>query len=164
MKPNLDSLRSEIERYLTENGFLIFRGLSRGYDESPTAQWDSARHPDYREFLAIARHLDVKVVLLHATEFAAGLIDDVMDELESRFEYDEDGSIRRRLNELRVYEGFICALELSYEHDGTLYIYQVAAPWYEEFEDIQDELELIVPEDESGEDSAGGMPGYYSKN
>ena len=118
MKLNLDSLKTEIESYLNDNNFLLFRGFSRRLEEMPEVEWDARQYPDYRQYLKVAKQLEVRLIVFHHREFAAGLIDDAMDDLESRYGYDEDGSIARRLNELRDYEGFTCAIEMSFEHDG----------------------------------------------
>lgn len=165
---NLDSLRSEIESYLTSNDFVVFHGYSRRLEESPLVEWDTLRHPDFKAYLAVARQLGVKVVVFHHREFAAGVIEDAVDDLEMSYGYDEDGSLRRRLNELRVYEGFTCAIEMSFAHEGTLYLWEALAPWYEEYRDIRDEIDMVEgigPEgDDESDDDDRSLGGYYSKN
>jgi len=164
MKLNLDSLKTEIESYLNDNNFLLFRGFSRRLEEMPEVEWDARQYPDYRQYLKVAKQLDVRLIVFHHREFAAGLIEDAMDDLESRYGYDEDGSMARRLNELRAYEGFTCAIEMSFEHDNTLYFFEIHAPWYDEYRDIRDELELVDDDSlEEGEDDES-YGGYYSKN
>jgi len=164
MKLNLDALKTEIEAYLNDNNFLIFRGFSRRLEEMPEVEWDSRQHPDYKQYLKIAKQLEVRMIVFHHRDFTAGLIDDAIDDLESRYNYDEDGSIARRLNELRGYEGFTCAIEMSYEYDDTLYFFELHAPWYDEYRDIRDELDMIddSPVDEGDDEENYG--GYYSKN
>ncbi len=46
----------------------------------------------------------------------------------------------------------------------TLYFFELHAPWYDEYRDIRDELDMIEegPVDEDEEDENFG--GYYSKN
>lgn len=164
MKLNLDALKTEIEAYLNDNNFVIFRGFSRRLEEMPEVEWDARQHPDFKQYLKVAKQLEVRLIVFHHRDFAPGLIDDAMDDLESRYGYDEDGSIARRLNELRSYEGFTCAIEMSFEHTETLYFFELHAPWYDEYRDIRDELDMIEegPVDEDEEDENFG--GYYSKN
>ena len=164
MKQNLDSLKNDIESYLTENNFILFRGYSRRLAEIPEVEWDTRQYPDYRQFLKVAKQLEVRLVVFHHREFASGLIDDLVDELEIRYNYDEDGSVRRRLEELRVYEGFTCALEMSFEWEGTLYVFELRAPWYDEYRAIQDEMDMVEEEDFEDDGSDDTLGGYYSKN
>jgi hypothetical protein len=165
MKLNLDSLKSEIESYLSDNNFILFRGYSRGLETGRSSDWDTTRYPDYKQFLKVAKQLDVRLIVFHHREFAAGMIDDTIDDLESQYGYDEDGSIARRLNELRAYEGFTCSIELSFEHEGTIFFFNLDAPWYEEYRDIVDELDMLDRGDGAGEEEDDDQyPGYYSKN
>jgi hypothetical protein len=161
---NLDSLKNDIEAFVSENNFLLFRGFSRRLGEVPEVEWDTARYPDFRMYLRIAKQLEVRLIVFHHREFAPGLIDDAIDDLETSYGYDEDGSISRRLNELRVYEGFTCAIEMSFEHDGTLYFWEAHAPWYDEYRDIRDELDMIENGAEPEEEQDDSLGGYYSKN
>jgi hypothetical protein len=63
---------------------------------------------------------------------------------------------------LRAYEGLVCSLELAFNHDSRLYVYELQPDWYEEFLAIEDEIAASVTEDELDEgDSLGG---YFSKN
>ena len=48
MKPNLDTLKTEIEQYLEESGLAVFYGYSRAMESTPavlTMQPRSARFP-----------------------------------------------------------------------------------------------------------------------
>ncbi|MBI1899141.1 MAG: hypothetical protein HYZ57_21525 [Acidobacteria bacterium] len=158
---NLDALKPEIESYLEKNGFIIFRGCSRRADDLTAMEWDTRRYPDYQQFLAVARHLSVKLIALHHHEFSAPMLDDVFDDLQD-YGYDEDGAIARRLQELRVYEGFTCLIELSFEYERTLYLFLATTDWYDEFEDIR--AEITVGGEPAEEDDDGPLGGYYSKN
>jgi hypothetical protein len=164
MKTNLDSLKDEMESYLTDNNFILFRGFSRRLGDMPEVEWDTRQYPDYKQFLKVAKQLESRLIVFHHREFMAGLIDDAVDELETRYNYDEDGSIGRRLNELRVYEGFTCALELSFEHDGTLFVFEMHAPWYDEYREICDELDVVGEDDPDDEEPDETLGGYYSRN
>jgi len=83
MKLNLDSLKTEIQRYLQENGFLLFRGVSHGLDEMFEVSWDTGRYPDYKPFLEIAKELGVRLIIFHHRELAEGVIDEAIEDLSS---------------------------------------------------------------------------------
>ena len=83
MKLNLDSLKTEIDDYLKENGFLVFHGFSRSLEDMPEIDWDTKRYPDYKQFLHIAKRLDVRLIVLHHREFSSEIIERAIDDLPS---------------------------------------------------------------------------------
>ncbi|MGE5487983.1 MAG: hypothetical protein ACM3ZB_09220 [bacterium] len=167
MNVDLDSLKTEVLDYLREQGFVVFRGYSRLADTDSFVAWDVDCIPDpresYREFLAAAKGAGVKMIVFHHREFTAGHIEEAADRLEDAgLAPDEQRQYERRLRELRGYEGFTCALELSFDHEGRIYMYSVRADWYEDYLDMLEDLDLPASEEEDDDDSMGG--GYYSSN
>ena len=162
MSTNLDTLKTEIEEFLGKEGFNVFHGYSRSTEEEGV-YWDCERHPDYREFLATARTAGTTLVVFHRREFDAEMVDDALDQLEASGVNREDYRLtEQRLEELRRYEGFTCAVELSFDHEGRIYIYEMRAPWFEEFSNLMDELEFAEPQ--AREEDEDPMGGYFSKN
>lgn len=162
MKPNLDALKLEIEEYLATSEFAVFHGYSRMLDSLPLVHWDVDRYPQYQKFLEVARRADTKIVVYHQREFTPDHIDDALERLkEAEMPRDEKRGFERRLREMRVYEGFLCALELSFDHHGRVYLFDLQTEWYEELGDILDEIDFATP-DEAEDDSSLG--GYYSNN
>ena len=164
MKPNLDTLRDEILQHLAKQGFVVFHGYCRNGAARPTAYWDLDRTPDYRGFLSSASQAGVKMVVFGQVQFSPAMVDDAVGRLDD-FELpsEERRGYERRLREMRSYQGFTCALELSFDHEGRTYLYEAQADWYAEFLRILDEIDSYAPEDEEGgeEDSMGG---YFSRN
>jgi hypothetical protein len=166
MKLNLDSLRAEVESHLRKEGFLIFYGFSRHSHEwgVPLVEWDTVQYPDYRAFLDIARGLGVQVVVLHHRQFSADLIDDALESLnEVNYDLDDRREMERRLREMNVYDGFTCALELSFDHGDNTYLFDLQADWYRELTELLDQLALTEDEEEDEQDD-DPLGGYYSKN
>lgn len=170
MNRNLDELVNDIVTYLPKTGLQLFRGFSRADSGKSEVEWDTFRFPDFKQYIEIAHALEAKIIVLHQREFAAGLIDDAIDDVENGGGYDEDGAIVKRLNEMRMYEGFTCAVEMSFDYGGTTYFWETHAPWYDEYQDVRDELDLLVDAHLSGSDSEDEdeddetLGGYYSKN
>jgi hypothetical protein len=160
---NLDTLKHEILDYLGSTGFAIFHGAAGGLDGLPMVLWDSERYPDYRMFLEVAQKSEVKLILFASRELESEEIDDVVAQLDecelSREEYRDYES---RLSSLRAYEGFTCTLELAFDYNSRLHVYEVQPDWFEEFLNIQDELMARMTGDEIEDDDSLG--GYYSKN
>ena len=165
MNLNLDTVKSEAEEYLNENGFIIFRGFSRGLDDVPEVDWDTVHYPDFRMFLEVGKKLGVKLVVMHHREFDAQIIDAAIDRLSAiGFEYEDQTTIETRLRDLTMYDGFTCQVELSYDYDGILYLFELRTPWYAELTHLLDEIDSAGDDSDDDDDDDESYGGYYSRN
>ncbi len=165
MKQNLDSLKEEIREHLANEGFAIFYGCSRATESESIVFWDTDQHPDFRLFLEAAKQAGARMIVFHARPMTPDYVEDAFDHLKSvDMPREERRPIERRLKEIRSYEGFTCALELSFDREGSIYMFNLRTEWYDELLDIVDEIEAALPEEaeDSGEDQLGG--GYFSRN
>lgn len=164
MKPNLDVLRPEIELYLEESGLTVFYGYSRTLESAPAVYWDCDQYPDYRLFVQAARAAGAKLVVFHQREFFSEQIDEALEKLHAcELPPQEAQQLEERLNDLRAYEGSVCAIELSFDHEGRVYLFDLRTEWYDEFSEIQDEIHLLVPDADEGDDESP-IGGYFSRN
>lgn len=160
---NLDTLKSDIEAFLRTNGFVVFYGAPRGFVERAVIDWDVDRRPDFRDFLAVAQQLGVKLVVFHHREFESAVLDRALEEMQdASYEYDDQREVERRLRELRMYDGFTCALEVSFDHEQMTYMFELRTEWYTELNDMLDELDMFPGDDD--DESENPLSGYYSKN
>lgn len=163
MALDLEALKVDIQSHLEQNGFAVFYGYSRLLDSLPIVQWDLERYPDFRKFVEVAKKVSAKLMVFHQRSFTLDHIDDAMDRLqEANFSLEEERSLERKLRELQAYEGFTCALELSFDHEGRVYVFDLRTEWFEALGDILAEIESAASEAE--EDDGGPISGYYSKN
>lgn len=163
--PNLDTLKEEIERYLEEQGFSTFRGFPRMLDSLPLVYWDCDRYPDYKAFLDTAKAVGARLVVYHQHEFNAEQLDNALDRLEEcELPRDDYRVMERRLKELRMYQGFTCALELSFDYEGRIYVFDLRTEWYEEFSDMLDDIHMLGAGSDEEDEDEGPMSGYFSKN
>jgi len=164
MKQDLETLKTEILEYLESKNFVVFRGCTRMADSLPAVYWDTERYPDYRQFLKVARQAEVNIIVFHHRELSSSFIDETLDRLEnSEMPPEEYQGLERRLRDLRAYEGFTCALEMSFDYQGRLYLFAVRTSWFEELLDIADEIDETVVEEESDDEAPMGG-GYFSRN
>ena len=163
MKPNLDTLKTEIEHHLQESGMAVFYGYSRGLESVQGVYWDCDQYPDYKLFVKAAQIAGVKMIVFHQREFSADQLDEALEQLAGcdmpREEYHE---LERRLNEMRVYSSFVCAIELSFDLNGRVFIFDLRTDWYEDLSDILDEIQIM--DAESDDDSDTPISGNFSKN
>ena len=136
MDLNLEPLKREILAYLDASEFAVFHSSPGGLDSLPMVLWDSERYPDYRMFLEVARKAGVKIVLFASCELEAA--------------------------DLRVHEGVTCSIELAFDFNSRIYIYELQPDWYDDFVNLEEEIMAHVPDSEEDED--GSLGGYYSKN
>src|ERR1700734_2017152 len=155
MKPNLDILKPEIEIYLEESGLAVFYGYSRPLESAPAVYWDCEQYSDYRLFVQSARAAGVKLIVFHQREFFSDQVDEALERLHAcELPSVETRHFEARLNDLRSYEGSVCAIELSFDHAGRVFLFDLRTEWFDEFSEMVDEIQLLVPDpDDSDDDS-----------
>jgi hypothetical protein len=166
MTSNLNTLRAQIQEHLTSRGLVVFHGFLGASGHQPSAYWDTARRPDYQEFIATAEAAGARVITMFANEFSAEEVDDALAMLEgSQLDSEESRTIESRLREMRAYDGFTCSIELSFDHKGRSYLYELSTEWHDEFNDLRERIDDAYSEDDSEEDDDRPSFGsYYSQN
>ena len=166
MDLNLDTLKREILDFLEHSGLAVFHGCSGALDSQSMVLWDTERHPDYQAFLDVAVKCGSRIIIFAAREFQSSDIDDLMTNLEDLdLTRDEKRDYEKRLRALRVHEGVTCSLELAFDHDSRLYVYEMQPDWYEEFLSVEDEIMSLISDPEGmDEDDDDSLGGYFSKN
>jgi hypothetical protein len=162
MKPNLDGLKTEIEQYLEQSGLAIFYGCARANESVPAVYWDCDQHPDYREFVQAARSAGAKLIVFYQHEFSSAQIEEALEELEDcGLPLEDHSEFERRLNRLNAYDGLVCAIELSFDLDGRVFLFDLHADWYQELTELLDEIQVLTGDIDDDESS---LPNYFSKN
>lgn len=49
------------------------------------------------------------------------------------------------MSDMRAHEGSVCAIELSFDHQGRVFLFDLRTEWFEEFSDLLDEIQLLTP-------------------
>jgi hypothetical protein len=166
---DLDQLTTQIGSAIEASGMVTFHGVSRIGDDDHLILWDTDRVPDFREFLLCAGRLGAKVIVYHERKFIAEPIDDLREELqESDLTPPERREFERRLKALRDYVGFTAGIELSFDYNDSVYLYEVRSDFMNELLGIMSELDNGYLDD-AGEDDddSGGTPrpsGFFSRN
>ena len=163
MDLNLDTLKREILSYLEARDFAVFRSAPGTLDGSQMVLWDAENYPDYQMFLEAASKVGVKLILFATREFTAEDVNDLLEQIEElSLDREQQRDYQSRLRELRAYESQTCSLELAFNHDSRLYVYELQPDWYEDYLTIEDEVAANMAEEDLDEgDSLGG---YFSKN
>jgi hypothetical protein len=166
MRPNLDTLRHEIEQHLESRGLAVFRSYPRTESEGSltgAVYWDSENHPDYREFVEAACAAGVRLLTLYARELTPDMIENALAQLSNTdLEREERRAFDTRLNEMQAFEGFTCQIELSFDHAQRTYIFEVRTEWFDELSDMIERIEYAYQQDEEGDENP--LSGYYSNN
>ena len=164
MALDLESLRTAIQAHLLESGIPVFYGYHRMLDTMAQVSWDTARRPDYQEFLATARAAGAKLVVFNYDAFSLSRIDEALEELEDcDFPREEKRNYELRLRQLEAYEGFTSSLQLSFALDNRVYLFELHTEWFEALADILGEIEAALEERED-EEEQGPLGRYFSNN
>ncbi|HEU0123919.1 MAG TPA: hypothetical protein VFQ91_25530 [Bryobacteraceae bacterium] len=169
MNPDLDKLKTQLPAELESLGFVVFHGLSRADEESGAVLWDTVQRPDYQDFLQCASKLSVKILVFNTRELEKQNLADVQDELDALdMAPSERRDLDRRLKALHPYTGFTSNLELSFDYNGTIYLYEIRSEFMNEFLAIMNEVDsgLFPPStfEDDDPDSTPGGGGYFSRN
>src|ERR1700739_2130031 len=134
-------MKREILEYLETAGFAVFRSSPGGLEGLPMVLWDVEHFPDYQAFLDVGRKAGVSVVLFAAAEFETADLDELSEQLEDcDLTREERREYESRLRELKIFEGVTCSIELAFDHQSRLYVYEVQPDWYEEFLNLEEEI------------------------
>jgi hypothetical protein len=161
---NLNTLKREILDYLETSGFAVFHSSPGGLEGIPMVVWDTEHYPDYQMFLDVAAKTGNKLAIFATREFESGDLDDLVSQLDDcELTRDERREYETRLRDLRAFEGLTCSLELAFDYNSRLYVYEVQPDWYEEFLEVEDEIFSRVTDEDELDDS-DSLGGYFSKN
>jgi hypothetical protein len=163
---NLENLKGEILDYLAASEFAVFRSHAGGLESLPVITWDTERFPDYRMFLDAARKAGQKLILFAARELEEEEVDEAHEELEDiEMSMEEEREFESRIRAARIHIGATCSLELAFDHNSHLYVYEARPDWYEEFLEACDELTTMLPAGDDVQDGGhDGLGGFYSNN
>jgi hypothetical protein len=162
---NLDTLKREILEYLDASGLAVFHGRPGGLDGQSLVLWDTDRHPDYQMFLDVAQKSEVHVVIFASREFQATDVDELLAQLDDlELTREDKRDYENRLRDLRIHEGVTCSLELAFDYQSRLYVYEMQPDWYDEFLSVEDELMSLIADHEDMDDDDEPLGGYFSKN
>ena len=165
MDLNLDTLKREILEYLDASGFAVFHSSPGGLDGQPMVLWDTERHPDYQMFLEVARKSDARVIIFASREFQASDTEDLLAQLDDLdLERDDKREYEKRLHDLSAHEGVTCMLELAFDYQQRLYVYEMQPDWYDDFLNVEDEIMSLIAGHDDMNDDSEPLGGYFSKN
>ena len=165
MDLNLEVLKNEILEYLESSDFAVFRSEPGGLEGMSVITWDTERCPDYRAFLEAARKSGEKLILFASREMSEDEVEEAADELidNTDFTREERRELENRLARAQKHVGSTCVLELAFDHNSHLYVYEARPDWYDEFLEACDEISsmLSIDSEQAGSD---GLGGFYSNN
>lgn len=165
MALDLETLKTEMQDFLKDAGLAVFYGHPRTGELA--VYWDTERHGDFREFVAVAAKAGAKLIVFSEQQFSGGRIENARFQMEEcDLTRDEARNFESRLHQFEAYEDFTCAVELSFHLEGRSYIFELKTDWCRAFNQLLGEIDAYLPEPEdfSEEEDEGPIGGYFSKN
>lgn len=166
---NLDTIKQDIEQHIRDNNFAMFRGMERSsIDRDMSINWDTVRFPDFKDFLAVASTAGVKIIVFHYFTMEPAQIKILQQHLdESDMDREEKRILSRELQRLKIYEGFVASVDLSFDLGTNTYLFSLTTSWQMEMELMMERLDPFTPDFMDAEDEKDGPiggGGFYSRN
>ena len=161
---NLDSLKQELLDYIVSEGFAVFRGQPGYLEALPTLDWDSAAHPEYHAFLNVAKVAGARIIVFAHRELRSEDLEIVIEQAEEcELPREEMRSVERGLADLRAFIGSTGSIEMAFDYQGRMYVYELMTDWFQTFIDLS-ELVMAASSPDDNDDDEDSFGGYYSKN
>jgi hypothetical protein len=159
---DLNRLRSEMMDYMRQTGIPIFYS-AEGPDDEDYTYWNARAFPDWRQFVDVAKESGTRMLMFSYEMLLEGELEHALERLA---DCDMDASDRsdylRKFESLRRHVGETTWVRIAFEYGGRWLAYELAAAWYDEFQEALDDLEAFLPlMDEEDEDSDRG---FFSRN
>lgn len=167
MTLNLDSLKQELLDYIATEGFALFRGQPGLLEGLSTIVWDAEAHPEYQDYLGVAKAAGARLIVFAHREFQADEIEDALEQMqECELSREETRSIESSLADLRPFVGSTCSIEMAFDYQGRMYVYELVTDWFQTFVDLSELMMAASPsaDDDDEDDPDSSFGGYYSKN
>jgi len=166
MPTDLDKLKTQLPPELESRGFVVFHGLPRAGEESGVVMWDAIQRPEYCDFLDCAGKLGIKLIVFNTRALEKATIEDLQEEIESMdFSSTERRDLERRLRALKPYTGFTANLEMSFDFNGSTYVYEIRSEFMNEFLAILNEVDVdLYPGGDFDDDEPENPSGFFSRN
>jgi hypothetical protein len=163
---NLDSLKQELLDYIVSEGFAVFRGQPGLLEGLPAILWDVEAHPEYQAYLNVAKISGAHIIVFAHREFHADEIEDALEQVqECEFPREKMRSVERSLADLRPFVGSTCSIEMAFDYQGRMYVYELVTDWFQTFVDLSELLMTATSSKDDDEDETdSSFGGYYSKN
>jgi hypothetical protein len=165
---DLNSLKQELLDYLVAEEFAVFRGQPGGLEGIEMIFWDTVSQPNYQAYLNVAKIAGARIIVFAHREFQADELDEAIEQLKDcEFGREELRSMERTLADLRAFVGSTCSVEMAFDYEGRLYVYETSTDWFQTFIDLSDLLMAASSpnaEEDDEDESDGSFGGYYSKN
>jgi len=159
---NLDSLKQEILDQLSAEEFSVFRAEAGWPSDLPSVYWDMRNFPEYQGFLNAAKAAGARMLIMAHRELATSDLETALEELDGcDFSREERREIEVGLKDLKVFAGLTGSLELSFVHNGFLFVYEAVTDWYQNYLNYSDSITLATEPDDEGPSPLGG---FYSNN
>lgn len=152
---DLSALKDDMIAFVEGHGLRRFQGYVE-YDEVQAVMWDMNPNPEgWKDFVELAKASGVAFVTMHSWTLERTDLDDLSERLkESEFADGDDVEDARWLAARVGKMGFV---QLGFAYEGTMFLCEVAADWYEQYQRLVELSEDFggIAIDETGQDDEG---------
>jgi hypothetical protein len=122
------------------NAFILGHGLTRfsAYigDDMHSVLWETDSQPDsWKDFVELAKACNVHFVTFSDDKLEKEDLDFLMDRLQNSTALDDELDEARWL---RSHIGKVGFIQLGFPYQGTMFLYEVSADWYDRYQALLD--------------------------
>ena len=129
---DLTGLKDDMVAFIEGHGMHRFHGYV-DYEEVQSVMWDSNNNPEaWKDFVELAKASAAPFLTMHAWVLKKEDLEDLLRRLtNAEYTNDEDLEDARWL---RTYVGKTGFVQLGWPHQGTMFLYETSAEWYERYQ------------------------------
>jgi len=149
---DLTTIKDDMIAFIEGHGMRRFHGFV-DYEEVQCVMWDMEGNPDgWKDFVELAKAASTVFLTMHSWTLERAELDEIVERLsDSQFADTDDVEDARWL---KAHTGKVGFLQLGWSYQGTMFLCEVSAEWYEKYQrlvDVSDEFGGLTL-DEPGQD------------
>jgi hypothetical protein len=153
MADDLHSLKDDMIAFITGHGLQRFHAYVP--EEMNSVVWESGSNPDaWKDFVEVAKGSGLTFVTYSDDTLTKEDLEFLIERLESTAALDEEMDDARFL---KAHVGKVGFIQLGFSYQGTMFLYEVSASWYDRYQQLLDSSEdfgtiLLDERDEKDDD------------
>ncbi len=152
VRDDLTNLKDDMTAFIEGHGMRRFFGYV-DYEEVQSIMWESGDNPDgWKDFVELAKASSAPFLTMHSWALKREDLDELVERISNaEFTNDEDVEEARWL---RTYVGKTGFLQLGWPYQGSMFLYEVNAEWYDRYQRLLELAEDFggIPIDEPDQD------------
>ncbi len=142
MGDDLHGLKDDMTAFIAGHGLGRFQAYIS--DDMAGVVWDAADNPEsWKDFVELAKHSGAAFLTMSEDVLEGGDIDYLLDRLQNNTTPLDEEIEEARM--LRTHTGKLGYLQLGFPHQGTMFLWETSAPWYDRYQMLLEASDDFTP-------------------